>query len=309
MNLPELKKALESGVLTKQAYIEAMFEKHQQLFHYADLIDGSAVESIQIGQAEVSVQFTWPPITLGAPRGEMRAAPVEAVNFGSYERREFAVVEALVRSLEGPNPLLVDIGGNVGFYSIGLKKLHPHLRVHAFEPIPATADQFARNCEINGCSEIILHRCALSDEPGEACFYVHRRMSVAASRKNILEDEDMLEISCPLVRLDDMREQLGGPVAFIKCDVEGAELFAFRGAASIIEQDQPVVFSEMLRKWSAKFDYHPNDIIRFFRQRGYCCHALGTTGVAQIEEVTDSTVETNFVFLHKSKHEGIRLHS
>ena len=86
-------------------------------------------------------------------------------------------------------------------------------------------------------------------------------------------------------------------------------MFAFRGAADIIERDHPVVFSEMLRKWSAKFDYHPNDIISFFRERGYQCHALGENGVSPVDAVTDSTVETNFIFLHTVKHEGIRLHS
>ncbi|MEX0332238.1 MAG: FkbM family methyltransferase [Puniceicoccaceae bacterium] len=309
MNPSELKKALETGQIGKQAYIERMFEQHQQLFHYADLIDGSDVESIQIGQGEVRVRFAWPPIELVAPRGEMRAAPVEAVNFGSYEQYEFAIVEKLVHSLPGGSPVLVDIGGNVGFYSIGLKKLHPNLRIHAFEPIPATADQFERNAIINNCNDVSLHRHGLSDVPGEARFFVHRHMSVAASQQNILEDEEIEEVVCQLVRLDDMREDLGGPVDFIKCDVEGAELFAFRGAASIIEQDQPVVFSEMLRKWSAKFDYHPNDIIAFFKDRGYQCHGLGKEGARPVDAVTESTIETNFVFLHTEKHEGIRLHS
>jgi FkbM family methyltransferase len=239
----------------------------------------------------------------------MRAAPVEAVNFGSYEKREFAVVEQLISSLKAAHPVLVDIGGNVGFYSIGLKVLHPGLKIHAFEPVPATADQFEANCRLNDCHDISLHRCGLSTEPGEARFYVHKNMSVAASQQNILEDEDMEEVVCPLVRLDDLAGDIGAPVDFIKCDVEGAELFAFRGGAGIIERDQPIVFSEMLRKWSAKFDYHPNDIITFFKERGYQCHALGEDGSYRIDEVTDSTAETNFIFLHTEKHEGLRLHS
>jgi FkbM family methyltransferase len=309
MNLQALKSALESGDLEKAAYIQRMFESHRRLFAYADLIEGSDVDSISIGQGTVKVRFSWPPIELMAPREEMRAAPVEAINFGSYEKREFAVVERLIGSLGAENPVLVDIGGNVGFYSIGLKALHPSLRIHAFEPVPATADQFAANCELNGCQDITLHRCGLSDKPGEARFYVHKRMSVAASQQNILEGEDMEEVVCRLVPLDDLSEAIGAPVDFIKCDVEGAELFAFRGASRLIERDRPVVFSEMLRKWSAKFDYHPNDIIGFFRERGYRCHPLGKAGSQVIEEVTDSTPETNFIFLHSNNHEGLRLHS
>jgi hypothetical protein len=53
-------------------------------------------------------------------------------------------------------------------------------------------------------------------------------------------------------------------VDFIKCDVEGAELFVYQGAKATLMQQKPIVFTEMLRKWAAKFDYHPNDIIALF---------------------------------------------
>jgi len=309
MNLHEVKTARQEGRLDKAAYIQRMFDHHAGLFDYADLLAGTDLEAITICRGEVRVKFSWPPVELLVPRNEMRAAPVEAINFGSYEKREFAVVEGLISSMDSEFPVLIDIGGNVGFYSIGLKKLHPRLRIHAFEPVPATADQFEANCRLNGCSDITLHRCGLSDRPGQATFYVHPQMSVAASQQNILEAEGMQEVSLPLVPLDDLAGELPGPVDFIKCDVEGAELFAFRGAQKLIARDRPVVFSEMLRKWSAKFGYHPNDIIRFFSQLGYRCHALGEAGCHVLDEVTDSTPETNFIFLHKTAHEGLRLHS
>ena len=308
MKISQLKKTFTDGGMDKASYIEGMFAHHAGLFEYAALLKGSDIESIRILPGELRVRFAWPPIELAVPPDEMRAAPVEAINFGTYEKEEFAVVEGLVAALDAPAPVFVDIGGNVGFYSIGLKVLHPHLRIHAFEPVPGTADQFEHNCVINNCSDISLHRCGLSDKPGRATFFVHPRMSVAASQRNILEGEEMREVTCQLIPLDDLIPQLPERIDFIKCDVEGAELFAFRGAARLIERDRPIVFSEMLRKWSAKFDYHPNEIIAFFQQRGYQCHALGKNGNRLLESVTDSTEETNFIFLHQDAHEGLRLH-
>lgn len=309
MGLQDIQDDFKKGRLDKATYIQRMFECHKALFEYRELIKGTDLAALEICQDGVRVKFAWPPVELLLPPGEMRAAPVEAVNFGSYEKREFAVVEALVAGLETEEPVFVDIGGNVGFYSIGLKKLHPRLRIHAFEPVPGTAEQFEANCRLNGCSDIVLHRHALSNKRGEAVFHVHPRMSVAASQENILGGEEMLQVSCQLVPLDEIADELPSPVDFIKCDVEGAELFAFQGAAALIERDRPIVFSEMLRKWSAKFGYHPNDIIGFFSERGYQCHALGESGSRLIESVSDDTVETNFIFLHRTRHEGIRLHS
>ena len=34
---------------------------------------------------------------------------------------------------------------------------------------------------------------------------------------------------------------------------------------------KPIIFTEMLRKWAAKFGYHPNDIINYFSNFGYNC--------------------------------------
>jgi hypothetical protein len=94
-------------------------------------------------------------------------------------------------------------------------------------------------------------------------------------------------------------------VDFIKCDVEGAELFAFEGAVAILKRDKPIVFTEMLRKWAAKFHYHPNKIFELFFSLGY--RSFYTEGIALVElnEMTDETVETNFFFLHSEKHRNL----
>src|SRR4051812_26601522 len=88
----------------------------------------------------------------------------------------------------------------------------------------------------------------------------------------------------------------------LKCDVEGAELFVFRGGRETLARHQPIIFAEMLRKWSAKFEYHPNDIISFLRPLDYSCFALDSAGLSRCDEVTDATTQTNFIFLNTSKH-------
>jgi FkbM family methyltransferase len=296
------------GELDKPTFIEHMSAEHACLFSYARLIEETNIAAVRILPGGVRVSLKWPPVELSIPEGEMRAAPVEALNFGDYESHEFAVVESLVGQLPVEEPVLFDIGGNVGFYSIGLKKLHPRLCIHAFEPVPTTAAQFRINCAINNCGQITLHEVALSDSEGELTLHVHPACSVAASAANILESDQIVEVICPRHRLDQYARNLAGPVDFIKCDVEGGEWAVFRGAEALLRRDQPVVFAEMLRKWSAVFGYHPNDLIRFFAGLGYQCHAISTEKTRLITQVDDSTIETNFIFLHTDKHEGLRLH-
>jgi hypothetical protein len=89
---------------------------------------------------------------------------------------------------------------------------------------------------------------------------------------------------------------------FIKCDVEGAELLVFQGGLSTLATYKPIVFSEMLRKWTRPFGYQPNDMLAYFKKLGYSCFAVGEKGTHLITEVTEETVETNYVFLHFEVH-------
>lgn len=94
-------------------------------------------------------------------------------------------------------------------------------------------------------------------------------------------------------------------VDFIKCDVEGAELLAFQGAKETLQRDKPIVFTEMLRKWAAKFNYHPNEIIMLFSTFGYRCFYADGEALKELLVMTDETLETNFFFLHCEKHEQV----
>lgn len=57
----------------------------------------------------------------------------------------------------------------------------------------------------------------------------------------------------------------------------------------------------MLRKWSARFDYHPNEIIELFAGLGYRCFVTEGGKLRKFAKMNDETKETNF-FLHEVAH-------
>ena len=88
--------------------------------------------------------------------------------------------------------------------------------------------------------------------------------------------------------------------------LRGVNCLCMRGGEKTIEKYKPIVMSEMLRKWARKFNYHPNDIIDFFRRLGYLCFVIsGENNLKEFHEVTEETVETNYYFLHEMKHRDI----
>jgi hypothetical protein len=54
----------------------------------------------------------------------------------------------------------------------------------------------------------------------------------------------------------------------------------------------------MLRKWSARYGYHPNNVIDYLGTFGYNCFVLRGGVLVPFPEMTDDTVETNFFFMH-----------
>ena len=176
-------------------------------------------------------------------------------------------------------------------------------RVYSFEPIPDTFAKLTNNVKLNQLSNIDLYNIALSEKKGTLTFYYSPFMSGASSSQNITENSNAVLVECKTSTVDDFVNDNSIPkIDFIKCDVEGAELFVFKGALQTIAQHKPIVFSEMLRKWAAKFGYHPNDIISLFSKEGYSCFVTKDGNLAKLESVNESTEETNFFFLHNEKH-------
>jgi FkbM family methyltransferase len=109
------------------------------------------------------------------------------------------------------------------------------------------------------------------------------------------------EVEVEVVRLDDVVPQ-SADVSFIKADIEGAELSAFRGATQIIERSHPTVVCEINPWFLEGFGLTLDDLLAFFTQRGYALYRhvdRRLVAVAQTSEVD----EDNYVFVHPERRE------
>lgn len=290
------------GNITKPEFIEAMYkEHHSKLFDYANYLKQTNIASIEIADDSVTMTSRDKGIKMICPLGDYRVAPIEALNFLDYETTDSAMIMRLV----SPEDCVIDIGANMGWYSINIAKTYPASKVHAFEPIPKTYSFLERNIKLNDLKNVTAQHFGLSNERKDIIFYFYPEGGVNASSANLSERADAELITCHVERLDDYVNANKLQVDFIKCDVEGAELFAFQGAKETLQRDKPIVFTEMLRKWAAKFNYHPNEIIALFASLGYRCFYADGSILKALAQMTDETVETNFFFLHSEKHKNI----
>lgn len=139
-----------------------------------------------------------------------------------------------------PDANCIDVGAHRGDVLRDMLRIAPNGRHIAYEPIPELAAALA--AEFPGAD---VRNAALSDSAGETSF-VHVRSNPAYSgfRERAYPGKEQLEqLTVRTERLDDVLPGDYVP-AFVKVDVEGAELQVFRGMAETLARHRPVVFFE-----------------------------------------------------------------
>jgi FkbM family methyltransferase len=301
MNLHDLYQAYTTNKIEKHAYIKAMHENHSNLFEYADFIKDTDVESICINNGNLVITIKGSGIELFVDRNDSRFIPIEILNFQSFD----PVERDLIMNLANQSECVFDIGANIGWYSLNFNLLSNIKKIFAFEPIPHTYSYLKQHIELNGSNKVIANNFALSNENGEISFYWNENETGSSSMKNIQDRDNAKIINCKTQTLDSYAKEQSVQVDMIKCDVEGSELLVFQGGLETIARDKPFIFTEMLRKWSAKFGYHPNDIINLLVPLGYRCFAFEKGKIQEYSIVTDETLPTNYFFFHEIKHQKV----
>jgi FkbM family methyltransferase len=130
--------------------------------------------------------------------------------------------------------VFIDVGANIGLYSVLVAGRPTPPRIVAFEPDPRNYDQFRANLLINGVtSKVQTHRLAVSNRASVA-FSMASATSTGESR---VDPADPDAIALPAVKLDEFLP-LSGQTIFIKIDIEGHELDALTGMAALLRNNR-----------------------------------------------------------------------
>jgi FkbM family methyltransferase len=307
MNIQTHKENFRQGKISKHQLVENLYGYHNVLFNFSDQLSNTEIDKIEITDGHVcfvtrETNHHDGGVRFVVTQNDRNATPLTAFNFDVLERDDSEVIFKMVKK----GDIVFDIGANVGWYSMHLAKKVDCGHIHSFEPIPPTFHQLEQNMWLNKLENISINNLALTDKPQTLSFYFSPQFSAAASSRNITGLDDVIELKCEASTLDlYVSENNVSRIDFIKCDVEGAEYFVFKGGLHSLQRFKPIVFTEMLRKWAAKFDYHPNDIIKLFSDLNYSCFYSANGQMREITEVSDETIPTNYLFLHNDKHSEI----
>lgn len=188
--------------------------------------------------------------------------------------------------------VVFDVGANRGYYTL----LFSHLvgkdgQVHAFEPVPTTFTRLASDTAARKkFDNVYVNRVAVGDAaassaelylPGEDDGQASLKKHAAGSWEAAKTIETF---ECEIIRLDDyIPSKRISRLDFIKCDIEGAELLALKGATKALTKFAPMLHLEVCPDWTKSFGYNPTEIIEYLSSFGYSEFYLVKDGLRRLE--------------------------
>lgn len=255
------------------------------------------VKAISIREEKIEITYVisaGTEILLTLDLDDFRAAPFTSYVEGSYE----PFLSKILLELAARSDVFWDIGANVGFHSIAAGKHNDSLLVFSFEPNQSVAGKLMRHAVMNGIqNRISLNEFGIGLSTRLVELYVPSQTgSGGGSLINLHPDEEAHEFRVEIRALSDI--PITPRPGLIKIDVEGSEWEVIRALEPIIDETNPSIIVELLRKWMAPFGSHPQDVVSFLLAKGYRCFGIGESCLRRLEEIDDDTVETNFLFVH-----------
>ena len=201
--------------------------------------------------------------------------------FRTYEPALASLIE---RSVDVDGATFIDVGANIGVFCL----LVAHVlrrrggKALAIEPLPQNLRFLRDSVGANGLDDVIeALPIAVGDRDGVLELTPLTSGEIANARPTTWAAERPADdaVRVPMTTLDaivgahDIRN-----VQFVKMDIEGAELFALRGARHLLRSQRPLVYCEFHREYMAANGTTIEDVKAFAEDVGFEVEFLGAGG-------------------------------
>lgn len=179
---------------------------------------------------------------------------IEQWRHDTFWEKEPETIEWIQSFTDG---IFLDIGANIGIYSLFCASLHPNMHVIAVEPFKANADRLNENVKLNKFENIVVCNFGIGDFNG-FCDLEEADSKVGSSGHQICTKNG----TCAVVRLSDFAINSSLDFNYIKIDTDGNEYDIISHAASVLG-------SQSLRSVLIEVNNNRQNIIDMFNLYGF----------------------------------------
>jgi FkbM family methyltransferase len=214
---------------------------------------------------------------LAAPGVSMRLIPKDRVSdlIAFTGIHENAVTQRVVK-LARKGGTMIDIGANLGYFSLLWAGSRGSNRCIAFEAGPRPLGIFFENIQKNGLADriqVIPHAAAA--KPGKLFFDVGPEDQLGWGGIAVSKGQGQIEIDA--VRVDSLIT-VDEPIALLKVDIEGADAWALMGCERLLQSKlvEEICF-EQNKPRMEMLGIQPNAAQEYLESVGYRCTPLDNT--------------------------------
>lgn len=200
----------------------------------------------------------------------------------------------------------IDIGANIGYYSLLAKIINPDLKVYSFEPSPSPYLFLEKNIALNNLKGIKTYNYALSNRDNEIDFFVHKSKKYSylehylGGTDSLLntQEDNMASVKVNAMMLDTfiLNENISH-VGLLKIDTEATEDMILEGANATIQKFKPIIVCEVL------FQKIEDRIERIMQMHNYLFFKPTSSGLVKIDTIKKDVDDDcdNYFFIHPSR--------
>lgn len=200
---------------------------------------------------------------------DTRSTVAQCILFGGFESSFVRLFETVI----APGQDLLDVGANVGLYTVLGGKLVGQGRVLSVEPVPSVLSLLRANIAKNGLKNVEVFEGVATDKAGPCSITSIEGNEEFSSIGGITHPTAPLQarksIEIQGETLDNLVAARGLQPGVMKVDVEGAEAFAFRGAKNILEKFRPIIMSELDARLMTNPGESPELVRALLTEQGY----------------------------------------
>jgi FkbM family methyltransferase len=168
------------------------------------------------------------------------------------------IVETL---LPQPNPVVVEVGSNIGASILEVLAVRPQARIVCYEPSDRYRAVLEHNLGAAGHNQVDVRASIVGTEPGTGQIHTDETSGRMGHMAHLTRSQ-----AAPVVRLDDDFAGRTEPVELLKVDTDGYDMEVLRSAEKMLVSDQPVLFIEFC---PALMDSDPIADITWLQGLGY----------------------------------------
>ena len=148
------------------------------------------------------------------------------------------------------NPIIFDIGANIGTFTTWMAKAFPEGKVYCFEPQREVFKMLCGNASINNLYNVYPYNVALGKENNkiefeEPNYFQKNDFGTFSLVEDVITEKTNNKIVVQVNTLDWFLEYYNIPkVHLLKIDVEGMDIDVLMGATKTIQKHFPIIFIE-----------------------------------------------------------------